>query len=135
MVAALAGCINANGTTGDMVGVQYAGDIACFASASRPANAAENRVRQIRQSAASTGFRSAVQLHAMPLDWRAREAASCLVFRAAGVLAPRTAFAEVALTVPGKHDKAYLGLFTVVENVDPICASTIRFGSDQDWRR
>ena len=49
---------------------------------------------------------------------KAREALSFAVLRAAGVPAPRTAFAEVTLTVPGKHDKAYLGLYTFVEQVD-----------------
>ena len=52
------------------------------------------------------------------------------VFRAAGVPAPRTAFAEVTLTVPGKHDKEYLGLFTVVEEVDAAFLAD-RFGSDK----
>ncbi len=32
--------------------------------------------------------------------------------------APRTALAEVTLTVPGEHEKAYLGLYTLVERVD-----------------
>ena len=32
--------------------------------------------------------------------------------------APRTALAEVTLTVPGEHQKAYLGLYTLVEPVD-----------------
>ena len=35
---------------------------------------------------------------------RGREALAYAVFRAAGVPAPRTAFAEVTLTVPGKYD-------------------------------
>jgi hypothetical protein len=47
-----------------------------------------------------------------------REALGYSVFRAAGVPASRTAFAEVTLTVPGKFDKEYLGLYTVVEQVD-----------------
>ena len=38
--------------------------------------------------------------------------------RAAGVPAPRTAYAEVTLTVPGKFDREYLGLYTVIEQVD-----------------
>ncbi len=42
---------------------------------------------------------------------------SYAVFRAAGVPAPRTAFAEVTLTTPGKYDKEYLGIYTVVEQV------------------
>ena len=67
----------------------------------------------------------------MPLDpAKAREALAFAVFRAAGVPAPRTAFAEVTLTVPGKYDKEYLGLFTVVENVDKRFLAD-RFGTDK----
>jgi putative membrane-bound dehydrogenase-like protein len=46
------------------------------------------------------------------------------------VPAPRTAFAEVTLTVPGKHDKEYLGLYTVVEDVDKRFLAD-RFGTDK----
>ena len=49
-------------------------------------------------------------------------------FRDAGVPAPRTALAEVTLSVPGKHDKAFLGLYTVVEGVDAEFLAS-RFGS------
>ena len=49
---------------------------------------------------------------------KAREALAFALFREAGVPAPRTALAEVTLTVPGRHDKAYLGLYTLVEPVD-----------------
>jgi spore coat protein H len=49
---------------------------------------------------------------------KGHEALAYAVFRAAGVPAPRTAFAEVTLTVPGKYDKELLGLYTVVEQVD-----------------
>ena len=49
---------------------------------------------------------------------KAREALAFALFREAGVPAPRTAMAEVTLTVPGRHDKAYLGLYTLVEPVD-----------------
>jgi spore coat protein CotH len=67
----------------------------------------------------------------MPLDpAKAREALACAVFHDAGVAAPRMAFAEVTLTVPGKFDREYLGLFTVVEDVGrPFVAD--RFGSDK----
>lgn len=47
-----------------------------------------------------------------------REALAYDVFRRARVPAPRTAFARVFLTVPGAHARKYLGLFTVVEQVD-----------------
>jgi spore coat protein CotH len=40
------------------------------------------------------------------------------LFREAGVPAPRTALAELTLTVPGRYEKAYLGLYTLVEPVD-----------------
>ncbi len=49
---------------------------------------------------------------------RAREALAFALFREAGVPAPRTAFAEVTLSVPGKYDRALLGLYTLVEPVD-----------------
>ena len=54
----------------------------------------------------------------IPPDLRGREALACAVFRAAGIPAPRTAYAEVTLTVPGKYDREHLGLYTVVEPVD-----------------
>ncbi len=49
---------------------------------------------------------------------QAREALSYAVFRAAGVPAARTAFVRLSLTVPGKHDRAFLGLYTLIECVD-----------------
>ena len=47
-----------------------------------------------------------------------RDALGYAVFRDAGVPAPRTSFAEITLTVPGKYDKEPLGLYTIVEQVD-----------------
>lgn len=49
---------------------------------------------------------------------RAREALGYSRFRAARVPAPRTAFLQVHLTVPDKHDREYLGLYTLIEPVD-----------------
>src|SRR5262249_39386277 len=74
---------------------------------------------------------TALQLHAMSMDpAKGREALAFSVFREAGVPAPRTAFAEVTLTVPGKYDKEYLGLYAVVENVDnPFLVD--HFGTDK----
>ncbi len=51
---------------------------------------------------------------------KAREVLSYAVFRAAGVPAPRTAFAEVTLSVPGKYDREFVGLYTLVEQVDRV---------------
>lgn len=47
-----------------------------------------------------------------------RETLAYDVFRTAGVPAPRTAFARVFITVPGRYDHAYAGLFTAVEEID-----------------
>lgn len=47
-----------------------------------------------------------------------RETLAYDVFRTAGVPAPRTAFARVFVTVPGRYDHQYAGLFTAVEEVD-----------------
>ncbi|HEV3440410.1 MAG TPA: PVC-type heme-binding CxxCH protein, partial [Gemmata sp.] len=119
----------ADGKTLKKVGVRYAGDITYFVSAQglkRPLKIAFDKF-----SAQQFDGLSAIQLHAMPLDpAKAREVLAYSVFRAAGVPSPRTAFAEVTLAVPGKHDKDYLGLYTVVENVDSRFFAD-RFGSDK----
>ncbi len=60
-----------------------------------------------------------INLNAGAMDpTKGHEVLSYAVFRAAGVPAPRTAFVEATLTVPGKYDKEYLGVYTMVEQVD-----------------
>jgi spore coat protein CotH len=46
------------------------------------------------------------------------EVLSHRLFRDAGVPAPRTAYARVFVTVPGKYERHYFGLYSMVENVD-----------------
>jgi spore coat protein H len=59
-----------------------------------------------------------------------REALSYAVFRAAGVPAPRTTFVRLYLTIPGKHDRQFLGLYTLIEQVNgPFLKD--RFGSNK----
>ena len=70
-------------------------------------------------------------LHAGIMDpTRVHEALSYAIFRWGGVAAPRTAFAEVTLTVPGKYDRELLGLFTLTEQVDKQFLKD-RFGDAQ----
>lgn len=57
-----------------------------------------------------------------------RDALGYAVFRKAGVPSPRTTFAEVTLTVPGKYDNEHLGLVTIVEQVNKSFLKD-RFGS------
>jgi spore coat protein H len=47
-----------------------------------------------------------------------RESLAYDVFRRAGVPAPRTAYAELYVTVPGQYQHEYAGLFTIVEQVN-----------------
>lgn len=49
------------------------------------------------------------------------------LYRDAGVPAPRTAYARVFVTVPGKHERRYFGLYSLVEDVDQNFAAE-RFG-------
>lgn len=47
-----------------------------------------------------------------------RESLAFAAFRAAGIPAARTAFGEISLSVPGKFDRQFIGLYTLVEQVD-----------------
>ncbi|MBX9679247.1 MAG: CotH kinase family protein [Gemmataceae bacterium] len=75
--------------------------------------------------------RKTINLHCEVSDpSRLRETLGYGIYRAAGVPAPRTAFAEVRLNVPGKFDDHFLGLYTVVEHVDKRFLRD-HFGSDK----
>src|SRR5262249_4964285 len=111
------------------VGVRYAADITYFASGrglKRPL-----KVDFTRFEKHDLHGLTAIHLHAMPLDpAKAREAIAFGVFRDAGVPAPRTAFAEVTISVPGRFDKEPLGLYTIVEDVNRRFLAD-RFGTDK----
>ena len=49
---------------------------------------------------------------------QAREALAFELFRELGVPAPRTGYALVYLSVPGTYDREFLGLYTLIEEVD-----------------
>jgi hypothetical protein len=58
-------------------------------------------------------------LHAGVIDGsKMREPIAYALFRAAGVPAPRTAYAELLFTVPGVYQNASAGLFTLIEDVN-----------------
>ena len=123
------GDFSAEGKTYKKVGLRYAGRDHLLRVGPGPEAAAEDRVQQVRRPAVP-------RPHVAPAP---RDAAGPREGpRGPGLLplpggrrpAPRTAFAEVTLTVPGKYDKEYLGLYTVVENVDrPFLED--RFGTDK----
>lgn len=59
-----------------------------------------------------------------------REALAYDLFRRAGIPAPRTAFAQVYLTIPGRFEGRHLGLYTMIESVDDAFLEAA-FGSAQ----
>ena len=111
------------------VGLRYAGDAGYFAAArglKRPL-----RIQFDRFDKQSFQGLQEIDLHSSALDpSRIRETLAFAFFRRASVPAPRTAFAEVTLTVPGKFDHEYLGLYTLVERVDKAFVVD-RFQSDK----
>lgn len=60
-----------------------------------------------------------LNLHSNVMDpsWM-HETVAYQAFRDTGVPAPRTSFARVYLSVEGKYDRQYLGLYSIVEEVD-----------------
>lgn len=52
------------------------------------------------------------------------------LYRDAGVPASRTAYARVSITVPGKYDHQYVGLYSLVEDVDRAYLQA-RFGTTE----
>src|SRR5262245_15743072 len=66
---------------------------------------------------------SKLNLHSNVTDgsWM-NEVLSYRMYRDAGVPAPRTAYAKLYLTVAGRSDKRYAGLYSLVENIDAAFA-------------
>ena len=112
------GDLTADGKTLKKVGVRYAGDVDLLRVRPRPEAAAQGRVRPVRRPdvprpgrrSTCTRCRSTRRRRARRWPTPSSAPPACPP--------PRTAFAEVTLTVPGKYDKEYLGLYTVVEQVD-----------------
>jgi putative membrane-bound dehydrogenase-like protein len=122
------GAVAAEGKTFQGIGLRYAGNASYMASA----GGLKRSFLVDLGRADDAGFHGlhALQLQGGALDpSKSREALAFALFREAGVPAPRTALAEVTLSVPGEHEKAYLGLYTLVEPVDRAFLKD-RFGTD-----
>src|SRR3954453_3583940 len=61
---------------------------------------------------------------------RLHDALAYHLFRAAKVPTSRTAFGKLSLSVAGKYDKTYVGVYTMMEPVDKAFLRE-HFGSDQ----
>jgi hypothetical protein len=112
------GALTAEGKTYKDLGIRYKGNASYMASARGLKRNLKLDFDRYDDTLRFHGLKT-LNLNAGAMDpTRAREVLSYAIFRAAGVPAPRTAFAQVTLTVPGKYDKELLGLYTVVEQVD-----------------
>ncbi len=112
------GDLTAEGKTYKDLGVRFKGNASYMASARGLKRNLKIDLVHYDNDVRFHGLKS-INLNAGSMDpSKARESLSFAVFRAAGVPAPRTAYAEVTLTVAGKYDKEYLGLYTFIEQVD-----------------
>jgi len=110
--------LTAEDTTYSNLGLRYKGGGSYLASMGRLKRNLKVKLDHYDSDQRFHGLKS-INLNAGAADpTRLREALAFAVYREAGVPAPRTAFAEVTLTVPGKYDKELLGLYTVIEQVD-----------------
>jgi spore coat protein H len=110
--------LTADGKTIEKVGIRYKGNSTYLSTSRVLKRSLKVDLDKYDESARFRGLKS-LNLHGGVMDSsKAREALAYSVYRAAGVPAPRTAFAEVTLTVPGKYDKEYVGVYTLVESVD-----------------
>ena len=113
------GSVTLEGKTYKGAGLRYSGNASYMASAG-------GLKRSLLVDLEPSGNQDFHGLRAMLLQCgaldptKAREALAFAIFRDAGVPAPRTVMAEVTLTVPGEHEKCYLGLYTLVEPVDHL---------------
>ena len=123
------GSLTSEGQTLRDVRLRYAGNASYMASAGGLKRSFKLEIEGADQPTLK-GLR-ALHLQSGALDpTKAREVLAYALFREARVPAPRTALAEVTLSVPGEHDKAYLGLYTLVETVDKAFVSD-RFHTDK----
>jgi hypothetical protein len=110
--------LGTDGTTIEKVGIRYKGNSTYLSTSRVLKRSMKVDIDRHVESARFHGLKS-LNLHCGVMDAsKTREALAYSVYRAAGVPAPRTAFAEVTLTVPGKYDKEYVGVYTLVESVD-----------------
>src|SRR5687767_1528244 len=100
------------------VGVRFKGNLSHSVSSGTP-----RRPMKLDFERFADGRRFAklatINLNNQALDTtQAREALAFELFRDAAVPAPRTAYALVRLKVPGLFDNEFLGLYTLIEEVD-----------------
>lgn len=107
-----------NGQSLSNVGLRYKGSGTYMMSTKQAKRSLKFDFDRYDDKLAYQGFKK-LNLNSGVMDpSKQREVLAYAVFRAAGIPAPRTAFAEVSLTVPDKYDQELLGVFTMVEQIN-----------------
>ncbi len=109
---------SADKTTIKNVGVRFKGNFTYVASAQMLRRPLKIDLDHFDEAGRLHGQRKLNLANGVTDAARARESLAFAVYRAAGIPASRTAYAELTLTVPGKYDKELVGLYTVVEQID-----------------
>ena len=109
----------AGGTFKD-AGLRYKGNLSFSrSSAAAPLFANFKLKLDVHDTKGTWDGEKTFNLHAGVVDTsKMRDAIAYSVFRAAGVPAPRTAYAELVFTVPGQYQSTSAGLFTLIEDVN-----------------
>ena len=109
--------ISSGAETVEDVAIRYKGNSTYLATARNLKRSLKLDIDHFEKDKRFLGAKT-INLHCGAHDpSKIREALAYESYRAAGVPAPRTSFAEVTLTVPGKFNKEYLGLYTLTEQV------------------
>jgi spore coat protein H len=120
---------SAGGKTFANAGIRYKGNASYMASSRSLKRSMKVELDHFDENGPKFQGLKKLNLNSGVMDpTKGREALAFAAYRAAGVPAPRTAYAEVTLTVPGKYDNEYLGLYTVIEQVDKTFLKD-RFGN------
>ena len=110
--------ISTDGRTVEDVAIRYKGNSTYLATARNLKRSLKIEIDHFDAEKRFLGLKT-LNFHCGAHDpSKLREVLAYEIYGEAGVPAPRTAFAEVFLTVPGKFDKEFLGLYTFIEPVN-----------------
>ena len=114
--------LNFDGTPLKDIAVRYKGNSTFMMSRGSDKRSLKLDLSKYTKSQKFAGL-TKINLHSCATDdGYLNEVLSYGLFRDAQVPSPRTAFAKVYITVPGKHEDKYIGLYSVVEDVDETFA-------------
>jgi spore coat protein H len=113
-----------NGTTLKDIGVRYKGNGTYFDGSSQGKVSLKLDFSEFVKGQRFAKLKK-LNLHSNITDasWM-NEPLAFQLYRDAGVPAPRTSYARVYITVPGKRERSYAGLFSIVENPDEQFVAT-----------